>query len=1068
MLDKFNVKSYAWSNDVYFDGVEIYRRGGAVITCAESKGENRLTVVHADVTGDDGTVYQCTAALSAASETVMAVKCTCPEKCDAFGYCRHVCAALLTYIDKRNDPGFASKSFSSPAVRTLISDYSRLAAAEAGSECGTCPAAVLEPVLTDRSGKLFLEFRIGSKKKYVVKSICRLLNDFNFRSTVTYGKDFTFLHDRLLLDETSRRLLGLAVMYFQMRPYSNYGAGDRYIPLAGRLTEEFFDIVKGSEVDFRGKLCRVSDEDPRPCISLKKRRKSDAFHISLKEKYTFFFSEEHCCAFDENTDTFHICSVGFTRKAVPLLDAAAKNGGSIDIAKSDMTQFYSSVISSVEKYVSVDIACDISEHIPPEAETALYLDTPAADEVCGRLEFTYGAQHYSAFSGGAAREYRDIRKETAAEYAVLKYFTADSADPHHPLKVTGADDIYRLLSEGLPELTKQMDIYASERFESMRIRPPVYPSVGVRPEGGLLALDIDADGYDISELAEMLSAYRRGMKYHRLRSGSFIDLTGGGIAEFAELADGLALSDKALLKKQITVPRCRMLYLDSLRQEEGSIRIRRSAGFKQAMKDFSDIASSEYPVPAGLEDIMREYQIYGYRWMRTIAAYGFGGILADDMGLGKTLQAIALMLALKQEDERNGREHRADLVVCPSSLTLNWKSEIERFAPTMKAAVISGSALQRTELIAGAADADVMITSYSMITRDIPDYADIHFRCQFIDEAQFIKNHNTQAAKAVKAVRSDIRFALTGTPVENSLAELWSIYDFVMPEYLFNYNHFKKTYETPIVRGADERSAGALKRLTSPFILRRLKKDVLTELPDKTEISLSAEMTEEQEKLYAANVLSMKDALGEGSFDDGRGHIEILAMLTRLRQICCDPALVYENYSGGSGKLEQCLELVESCINSGHKLLLFSQFTSMLDIIAARLGKAGIRYYMLTGSTKAEERLRLVNTFNSDDTPVFMISLKAGGTGLNLTGADIVIHFDPWWNISAENQATDRAYRIGQRSNVTVYRLITKNTIEERITELQKSKSGLAELAVGGDGGIMRMKPAEIMKILDQ
>ncbi|MBQ5418032.1 MAG: DEAD/DEAH box helicase, partial [Oscillospiraceae bacterium] len=458
---------------------------------------------------------------------------------------------------------------------------------------------------------------------------------------------------------------------------------------------------------------------------------------------------------------------------------------------------------------------------------------------------------------------------------------------------------------------------------------------------------------------------------------------------------------------------------------------------------------------------MREYQKYGFRWMKTISAYGFGGVLADDMGLGKTLQSIALMLSAKQEYPDR---HIKSLVVCPSSLTLNWEREIRRFAPSLNAVTVIGTAAVRAEKLHSGEDADVYITSYSMLTRDILEYEDITFDLHFIDEAQFIKNHNTQSAKAVKGIHSRIRFALTGTPVENSLAELWSIYDFIMPGYLFNYNHFKKTYETPIVKDGSESSVRALRRLTSPFILRRLKRDVLTELPDKTEISLCSDMTEEQHKLYIANVISMKRDLGIEQGNEDR--FRILAMLTRLRQICCDPSLVYENYAGGSAKLEQCMELVESCIESGHKILLFSQFTSMLAIIEKRLEAAGISYYMLTGSTKAEERLRLVNSFNADSTNVFLISLKAGGTGLNLTGADIVIHYDPWWNLSAENQAADRAYRIGQRSSVTVYKLIAKDSIEEKIQLLQQSKAELADIAVSGEGDITRMSPEDILNLL--
>ena len=406
------------------------------------------------------------------------------------------------------------------------------------------------------------------------------------------------------------------------------------------------------------------------------------------------------------------------------------------------------------------------------------------------------------------------------------------------------------------------------------------------------------------------------------------------------------------------------------------------------------------------------------------------------------------------------------LVVCPASLVLNWESEIAKFAPELNVMTVLGVAAERSKAIAEAQQYDVVITSYSLIARDFAEYQGQEFSYVFLDEAQYIKNSSTQTAKAVKSVNSRCRFALTGTPVENSFAELWSIFDFIMPDYLFSYRYFREHFEAPIVKDGNEQSKQSLQRIVSPFILRRMKSEVLTELPDKTETVLLSDMDGEQSKLYSANVAEVKQAVS-GSDGGNTEKIKILAMLTRLRQICCDPALVYENYTGKSAKLEQCLELVESCVNSGHKVLLFSQFTSMLDIIANQLDGAGISYFMLTGSTKPAQRLKMVNSFNSDSTSVFLISLKAGGTGLNLTGADVVIHYDPWWNVSAENQASDRAYRIGQKNNVQIYKLITRKTIEEKIRELQQAKSGLADIVLnGGEGSIMNMTTDEILELL--
>jgi len=301
------------------------------------------------------------------------------------------------------------------------------------------------------------------------------------------------------------------------------------------------------------------------------------------------------------------------------------------------------------------------------------------------------------------------------------------------------------------------------------------------------------------------------------------------------------------------------------------------------------------------------------------------------------------------------------------------------------------------------------------------------------------------------------------------LAELWSIYDYIMPGYLFNYNHFKKNYESPIVKSNDEEAVRSLKRLCTPFILRRMKKDVLKELPEKTETIVYSMMEEEQKKLYTANLLKMKKDLAEKMAQStGENKLEVLAMLTKLRQLCCDPSLVYDDYKGGSAKLETCLELLENCINSGHKILLFSQFTSMLALIENKLNERNISYYKLTGSTKSDERIKLVNKFNQNNTSVFLISLKAGGTGLNLVGADIVIHYDPWWNISAQNQATDRVHRIGQKNSVQVFKIIAKNTIEEKILKLQETKAELADMIVkDGDGSITKMSIQELSNIFD-
>lgn len=403
-----------------------------------------------------------------------------------------------------------------------------------------------------------------------------------------------------------------------------------------------------------------------------------------------------------------------------------------------------------------------------------------------------------------------------------------------------------------------------------------------------------------------------------------------------------------------------------------------------------------------------------------------------------------------QEQIENSNIKRASLVVCPSSLSLNWQKEANKFTEELKTLVIRGTLNERKSRIAEIDNYDLVITSYDLLKRDIELYKekDYNFRYIIADEAQYLKNSNTQNAKSIKKIKADTRYALTGTPIENSLSELWSIFDYIMPGYLFTYKNFKQVYETPIVKDNDEKVMKKLKMLIEPFILRRNKKEVLTELPDKTITVLNNEMYEEQRNIYMNYLVQAKQELAEQININGfeKSHIQILAALTRLRQICCHPSLFIEGYRDGSSKLDQCMEIVEDAVNGNHKILLFSGYTSMFEIIEKELKQRKIKYFKLTGSTKVDERIELVDEFNENpEIKVFLISLKAGGTGLNLTGADMVIHYDPWWNLSAENQATDRAYRIGQKNNVQVYKLITTNSIEEKIYDLQQKKAELID-----------------------
>ena len=547
-----------------------------------------------------------------------------------------------------------------------------------------------------------------------------------------------------------------------------------------------------------------------------------------------------------------------------------------------------------------------------------------------------------------------------------------------------------------------------------------------------------------------MQRYSLKKKYYRLKNGSFLNLEGNDQIEFLDkLSSGMDISWKEIEKGEIQLPIYRTMYLNTLLKQNKETKVIKNEEYKKIVNTLDkDKLDEDIEIPKQMQSVLRYYQKSGFKWLKVLDSFRFGGILADDMGLGKTLQILTLLEdSIEHEEEK---KRKASIVVAPSSLALNWESEAKKFTPNMKVLVIKGTAEERKNRIQNIDKYDLIITSYDLLKRDIENYIDKNYTFRYIiaDEAQYLKNSNTQNAKTIKKMKAETRYALTGTPIENSLAELWSIFDYIMPGYLFSYQKFKKNYETPIVKQNDETSMKKLKMLIEPFIIRRTKKEVLTELPEKTVTVLDNEMKDEQKNIYLSYLFQAKKEVADQIEERGyeKSTMKILAALTRLRQICCHPSLFLENYNEGSSKLEQCIEIVEEGISAGHKILIFSSYTSMFKIIQKRLNELNIKYFLLTGSTKVDERIKLVEEFNkNEEIKVFLISLKAGGTGLNLTGADMVIHYDPWWNISTENQATDRAYRIGQKNNVQVYKLITKNSIEEKIYELQQKKSELID-----------------------
>jgi SNF2 family DNA or RNA helicase len=543
-----------------------------------------------------------------------------------------------------------------------------------------------------------------------------------------------------------------------------------------------------------------------------------------------------------------------------------------------------------------------------------------------------------------------------------------------------------------------------------------------------------------SETTNILRAFRNNLKYYKLKNGEFLDLEELELNKFLKLLDVITPSHSD--NNHIEISKNKGVFLDSYLEENNIRYIKGKKELKEVRDKLKGIEKLNFKEPADFNGNLREYQKVGYNWFKTLDYLGFGGILGDEMGLGKTIQAITFILSNKGSKT---------LIVAPTSLIYNWISEFEKFGPRLKVAAVNGLKGEREEVINNIENYDVIITTYNLLKRDLESYNALEFEYCILDEAQNIKNPKSQNAIAVKEIVAKTKFALSGTPIENSLMDLWSIFDFIMPGYLYDEKRFSVRYHKKIKTSPEVLQD--LNRLIKPFILRRRKKDVLKELPDKIEKTLRVNLEEEQKKVYKTYAIHamelIKNKVKNDEFKNSK--IEILSYITKLRQLCLDPTVLMSDYSGGSAKVEALMELLHRSIEQGHRILVFSQFTTVLKNIQKRLAVEKIHFSYLDGSISSEKRMNLVKTFNDGINSVFLISLKAGGTGLNLTSADVVIHFDPWWNPAVEEQATDRAHRIGQKNVVEVIKIIAKGTIEEKILSLQGEKKQLISSLLGDE-----------------
>lgn len=1002
--------------------------------------------------------------------------------------CRHVVAAALLWL--KEYAGKTERIRSTASASRLIDiyasrNYNRAAALGSGE-------IHLEPKLVLDRGTAKLECRIGRDKLYVVQDFRAFAAAMSKKESVLYGKSTLLVHDRALFDDWSKRLCDLitgavwAEKEQGMSGYYKQSGKLRHLILSPPLADQFMELVQGRQLQVEEtRRCPnqnlmtvtlpkvhttvskrpVTEADPTIPLLVSKKG-LDGVHFELPTELSVFPGEKKL--YVSWQDKIFCCSSGFSEGAGLFLDTLLNHSypdyGVFDLNEKDMPRFCRQVLPQIQPYLLVK-ECDVNldAYCPDKLETSFYLDQREDGMITCSIVHGYGDVEFNPLAAGNDTGLDAKSRDEAGE--LLVYHTAGRyfyrSEDGESLVTPDEEAAFLLLTEGIERLNELGKVYATDSISPVKSFRPGQTQIGVSLDGNLLNLEINTEGIDRQELFSVLESYRQKKKYHRLKDGAYLNLTEGGLAPIADLASGLGLGKKELNQSQIALPVYRALYIDRVLAEEEAVSSFRDQAFQRLIDGMQQMEDVPVEIPEAIEGTLRSYQKDGYRWLKTLERYGFHGILADDMGLGKTIQVITLLLS-------QPKESAPSLIVCPSSLIYNWEHEFGKFAPNMQVLPVVGTGEERKALLQDISGYDAVITSYDLLRRDEELYDAYTFRYMIIDEAQYIKNHTTQNAKAVKAVQAEHRVALTGTPIENRLSELWSIFDFLMPGFLYSYGKFREEYERAIVREQDQEAVRRFRRLTEPFILRRLKQDVLEDLPEKTEQVIYTGLTGVQKQLYQASVLQLREQLEQQSGDQYQhSKLQVLAQLMRLRQICCDPALCFERYNGESAKTEACVELVEDCIEAGHKLLLFSQFTSMLELLEEKLKKLGVAYYKLTGETSKEERQRLVNAFQQDQVPVFLISLKAGGTGLNLTAADIVIHYDPWWNVAAQNQATDRTHRIGQKNPVTVYKLIARDTIEERILQLQESKQELADQILSGHGeSLSHLSREELLEIL--
>ena len=1050
-------------------GVALYRRGAVALSAsgAAASDESRLYVV-------DGTPPRLVRVRTAAG---LRGRCTCAAFVENQRPCRHMVAALL-YANRN---GWLAQEQTQRA-RTASEDLRRALEPHLRFENRLRLEVTLRHQPQDARFPLHVALKVGEERLYVVRSIPQMLDDLAARRPVAFGKGFVLQPDWMAFSATDKRLLETLREWCALCQDASPKTPPtgKYLPLPAPYARRVLYVLAARPFVLEsGDRLYAQQRVWTGMLPLKAdvRQAGRDLHVVVKIPPTAAPLTPDAAFVWSDGEVLRIPAA--QREPLRAVFAHAQQGrAEFRLAGREAEHWISELLPRLGCVGEVALDGALAQRIVRKPLAAsVYLDREGRG-VAARAVFQYGETQLDPFAPqgeaeadkGAPEEANLLlMRDAAAEQRVLDvlakagfHVRACRAYLH------GAEALYRFLTQGVAVLQGVAQVYCSEDFQRMAPRRPQLSGT-LRLYDGLLRLELAENGAPVEELLPLLEALRSRKKYFVLKSGALLDLT--ALDEWLPLADAMAeagaASEPARADTQaegtarephagLALPASRAMYLAWL-LGEGGLPVSLDEGVRQMV---SALDGEGDPCPAPLDGILRGYQLRGFAWLQALYRLRMGGILADDMGLGKTLQAIALMLWY-----RRTQGDLPALVVAPSSLVYNWQAELARYAPELCVLVLEGSQTARQAALARVAEqggVDVLITSYPLLRRDIGILRTLPVSVALLDEAQYIKNPVSMGATAARELCAQARFALTGTPMENHPGELWSLFEFVLPGYLGSFARFMH-------RHGEGQGLAQLRHKTQPFLMRRLKRDVLADLPEKLETRLLAEMTVEQRRVYQASMLRLRREVDVLLTQEGiqRGRMAVLAAITELRQICCHPVLCLRDYSASSGKMDALMDLLPGALEAGHRVLVFSQFTGMLRILQRRMEASGIACLYLDGDTPTKHRLQLVQRFNGGEGQVFLISLRAGGSGLNLTGADMVVHYDPWWNPAAEDQATDRAHRIGQTRAVQVIRLTTRNSIEEQVVHLGERKRALFDAMVSaGEYAPAQFTEAELRALL--